>query len=65
MVSFKSVTTCAAIFWWLQSIDFVLSMLISKKSFSTSLKFGPKGQFLYVKSILAAIFVTMTTVKVE
>ena len=40
-------------------------MLISKseKVVSTNLKFGPKCQFLCFKSILLAIFVTITTVE--
>ena len=45
--------------------NWYLSMLTSKKSFSQSLKFGPKGQFLYFKPLLVSIFVTITMVKNE
>ena len=45
-----------------QKFVWYLSVLVSntlKKSLSKSLKFGPKWQFLYLKPILVAIFVTM------
>ena len=32
---------------------------------SKPLKFGPKWQFLYLKPILSAIFVTIATIKIK
>ena len=45
--------------------SFFLVFSCADSLFLTSLKFGPKWQFLYFKPILAAIFVTIATVKVE